>query len=131
MALIWEGTTCAICAEKLGTGDDIFATSGVFFPMGHSLYRYCDAAMHWTCCERWPRRREFAAAYFRACIDSDQANRYWDVVFVVDSVAVSVNLSSGHVLIYLAEAGSHFGVTLTRWNTWLSSPDIAATNLHP
>ena len=62
MALIFPGSTCALCEEPLDK--PYTATSGVVFPKSHRLYRFCDAPLHFECLERWPDREAFSAGYF-------------------------------------------------------------------
>ena len=68
MALIFESSKCVICGELL---DRPYTTTwGVFFPVGSSLYRYCDAALHFDCLEKWPERAEFSAGYYNAALEN-------------------------------------------------------------
>lgn len=62
MALIYDGSTCAICDGKLDR--PYTATSGVAFEPPHPLYKYCDAPLHFDCLESWPHRVEFPEGYF-------------------------------------------------------------------
>ena len=74
MALIFPGSTCALCREPLDR--PYTATSGVVFPAGSHLYRYCDAPLHFDCLERWPDREAFSAGYFDRALTHfrDRAN---------------------------------------------------------
>ena len=66
MALIFPGSTCALCGELLDR--PYIATSGVAFPLVSPLYRYCDAPLHFDCLERWPDREAFSAGYFESAL---------------------------------------------------------------
>lgn len=67
MALIFPGSTCAICDGPL---DGAYtATSGCAFPEGHDLWRYCDAPLHLDCLERWPQREQFSRGYFEMAVE--------------------------------------------------------------
>lgn len=70
MALIFESSKCKICGELLDR--PYTATSGVFFPEESPLYRYCDAALHFDCLERWPERVAFSAGYFEMALNDYQ-----------------------------------------------------------
>lgn len=62
MALIGPFSRCPICDELLDR--PFAATSGVAFPRGHRLERYCDAGLHFDCLATWPDREEFSREYF-------------------------------------------------------------------
>ena len=62
MALVGPESRCPICDGLLDR--PFTATSGVAFPRGHRLWRYCDAPLHFDCLAAWPDREEFSRAYF-------------------------------------------------------------------
>lgn len=131
MAEVYEGVICPLCREKMDIQKNLFATSGVFFPPEHRLFKFCDAAMHWDCYERWPDRAEFASAYFQAEIDAQQNNEYWATVLLSEDVFVSVGLVADEVAVFLAETGSEIRVPTRLWNLWLRSKWIALLNRPP
>jgi len=57
-------TTCPICHKGFSDGRPYTGTSGVVFPLGHPLYQYCDASLHFECLERWQDRGTFSKGYF-------------------------------------------------------------------
>lgn len=74
MALITQGSRCAICHELLrGRGLDpdrpFTATSGCAFASTHRLFRFCDAPLHLDCLAAWPDRVEFSLAYFHGSLE--------------------------------------------------------------
>src|SRR5262245_5549680 len=62
MAILHEGSTCAICGRRLER--PYTATSGCAFAQDHELFEYCDAPSHLDCLAAWPHRREFSQAYY-------------------------------------------------------------------
>lgn len=75
MAIIIQGfTKCPICGGSLDR--PYTATSGCAFAEGHTLFRYCDAPLHFSCLEGWEHRHEFSKEYFDlACEDARQRPR--------------------------------------------------------
>ncbi len=67
MALIFEGSRCAICGE-LVQGTDYTATSGVAFPPGDWLYEFCDAPLHVACVDGWEHRERFSRGYYESML---------------------------------------------------------------
>lgn len=66
MAVVVRGKTeCALCAEVIATGDDIFSTSAFVEDPGHELWRFSDAAMHQSCFLAWPRGEAFVELFNR------------------------------------------------------------------
>ncbi|NRD52826.1 hypothetical protein [Corallococcus exiguus] len=64
MAIIMEGlTSCPICGST-DLSKPYTATSGVAFPEGDELWRYCDAPLHLECLAHWPHRERFSRGYF-------------------------------------------------------------------
>ena len=71
MSIVIPGeTVCPICEAHLG--EPYLSTSGIAFPKDHELWRYCDTALHQSCLEKWPKRKEFAEGYYRAAVSAAQ-----------------------------------------------------------
>lgn len=115
MALITRATRCAICGEGIGA-DGYFATSGVWLPPSHPLFRFCDAAMHWGCYASWEEREPFARSYF-------DARAGWSggpEVFASDEVRVTLsNFEQVSVGVLVAATAVWESVPLDRWECWL------------
>lgn len=114
MALISAGSRCAICREQLA-GRALFATSGVWLPNTHRLYRYCDAAMHRDCYATWPDRLEFERTRFEARAAGAR-------VFANDDVLVFLGrLATGfEVRVFHSATASTTLVPLEEWQAWLA-----------
>lgn len=63
MALIYEGMACAICDQSLDIHGAIFATTHFITDESDPLWRFSDAAMHYSCFEQWEHRGEFVKKY--------------------------------------------------------------------
>lgn len=125
MALIHEGSRCALCRERLGD-EPIFATSGVFLPPSDPASSMCDAPIHWRCYAQWSERERFAKALYAA--GSPRGNRYWGTAYEDDDVRVTVNplrpTAAAHV--DLAAPSSLRRIRLDDWNAWMAGePDGA------
>ena len=123
MALIYEGSRCALCDQPIDASGDFFSTSGVFFESGHRLFRYCDAPMHWDCYGPWADRREFARAYVRAKMCSEEVNVHWARVFENEHCFVQINpdRAVAEASVCLFETGSEIRIELSDWKQWLGS----------
>lgn len=135
MALFIPGkTTCPICNEVLTEQDERFGTWGVF-AVPPDLFRYCDAVMHWSCYAAWPRREEFARAYFEFWVQEEKSNRFWAKAYLDDRVVVTVNPfngKSGEAILVLARTGSRVRVDMAEWEQWLEAPETSeGERLHP
>lgn len=124
MALVFEGSRCAICQQLLGDRP-YTATSGVAFEADHPLYPYCDAPLHWDCYTSWSSRLEFARAYFEQAVHGETINPYWARVYEDDDVFVSVNPdpSVGEVSLCFAATGMGLRVLLASWSSWLKESE--------
>jgi len=63
MALIYEGMTCAICDQSLDIHGAIVATTHFITDESDPLWRFSDAAMHYSCFQQWQHREEFVRKY--------------------------------------------------------------------
>jgi hypothetical protein len=64
MALIIGGkSTCSICDDLLGDGDDLVATTHFIADKTDPLWRYSDSAMHRICFLSWEHRLKFIEKY--------------------------------------------------------------------
>jgi hypothetical protein len=128
MALLMPGRSeCPICRRTISEEDERFGTWGVF-KVAPDLIDYCDAVMHWSCYAPWPRRREFARAYFNFWIGNEPSNRYWAKAYLDERVLVTVNpfiSDGGEVELVLAETGSRLRVRAAEWEQWLNAPDTS------
>jgi len=124
MALVFEGSTCVICGEKLDLNPPIFATSGLF-PVPGPLLKYCDTPMHWDCYVDWPHRKVFAAAYVLMWVSIEGQTPYWSKVWLDEQAFVTVNPHepTAEVSVRLFATGSDFRVKLSDWEAWLNRPD--------
>src|SRR6187431_3088433 len=81
---------CPICQRPVAGDDEHFGTWGVFsVPRG--LSKFCDAVMHWECYAVWPRRKDFARAYFDFWVANMHHNPHWAEAYHDDRVLVTVN----------------------------------------
>jgi hypothetical protein len=128
MAVMYEGVCCAICATPIDTGVSGFATSGVFVPVGHHLFRFCDAPMHWDCYAHWSDRAEFARAYFHMWVDAERNSPYWSKAFLSPEAFVTVNPDPdvAQISVRLVETGTEVRVPLEQWEEWLSVKAMTA-----
>ena len=119
MALRFPDSVCPICDELVS--DPVFATSGVFFPPGDPLSRFCDACMHWSCYATWEHRERFARAYVEMWIECEKVNPYWARVLIDDLSFVTINPSppvmTAHV--HLFRTGSRIDIPLDEWQLWM------------
>lgn len=117
MALLTPGSRCALCGELLGDRP-VFATSGVWLPPNHRLFRYCDAAMHGDCYEAWPDRAELARTHFEARAGS---RRFGAPVLATDDLMVFLGRLGDalEVRIFLTATASGISVPLAEWEAWL------------
>lgn len=106
MAIIFPGSTCAICGERLDRA--YTATSGCAFSSGHPLWEYCDAPLHLDCLEDWPHREEFSRGYFESAVESCQQG-YGHLLSQTESWVLVCGPSCNMGLPYFAE------VRLTDW----------------
>jgi hypothetical protein len=63
MALIYEGITCAICEKPLDIEGSFVATSHFIEEESDPLWRFSDAAMHYSCFQAWEHRAEFVRKF--------------------------------------------------------------------
>jgi hypothetical protein len=128
MALFFPGMSkCPICNGVITDDDERFGTWGVF-PVPADLFGYCDAVMHWSCYATWPRRREFARAYFDFWVGNEPHNKYWAKAYLDDRVFVTVNPfigDGGEAELVLAETGSRVRVQMADWERWLDTPETS------
>ncbi|MCZ7685193.1 MAG: hypothetical protein M5U28_43040 [Sandaracinaceae bacterium] len=128
MALVFPGSTrCAICDGVVQAEDSLFATSGVWLPPEHPLFRFCDAAMHEDCYARWPHRAELA----RTLADWRAESFYWGVpILRTDSVLVKLvpRGDTLEVLVVPTATGIVHNVPLRDWEAWLADEKV---ELHP
>lgn len=138
MALVMDGESCCpICDKPVYSEVGYFATSGVFFDIGHPLERYCDAAIHWGCFISWDMRAQFCERLFEsrrvATIDGGRfALAYCDYMFFVsvdfnfyedDSIAdiyAKIGIpyeedTRQYLHISLKESGSELKIDLDKW----------------
>jgi hypothetical protein len=135
MALFMPGhSKCPICGKVLTEQDERFGTWGVF-AVPPDLFRFCDAVMHWSCYADWPRRPEFAKAYFDFWVGNEPHNRHWAKAYLDDQVFVTVNPflgESGEAELVLAATGSRVRVRMEEWERWLDAPETSeGARLHP
>jgi len=137
MAIFWQGVSeCSICGRKLEMDDERFSTWGTFgTPL--DLFIYCDSSMHWSCYANWPRREEFARAYFDSWVENEKTDRYWAKAYLDDRVLMTVNPSrrqDGEAMLVLARTGSRVRGDLSGWESWLVDPgtaDADGERFHP
>jgi hypothetical protein len=130
MALIFDGSRCAICEELLGNRAYL-ETSDVFFEEHDPLWRFCDAPLHWDCYEHWPERRRFARQYVGSHVKSLAENPYWGVALLTDVVALAVRKKEpGQARLWLFETGTPVEVLLGDWSTWLRDLTLGEVELH-
>lgn len=127
MALIFEGSTCALCDELLEDGRPWFATPGGWLPSTDPLWEFHDAGIHWDCFRPWPHRKRFAALYFDTQVEFEAANPYWHLVLQDAQALVQVNSdcrvprdcgiqpSVGLVHLTLSALPMHFLFELATW----------------
>lgn len=72
VALIDEGSKCAICGQEIDLAGPIVATTHFIGDSNDPLWRFSDAAMHYDCFQRWPHREEFVNRY-----NSSLGQRVW------------------------------------------------------
>ena len=82
MAIIHQGSVCAICGEKLDR--PFTATSGLAFGPDHRLFKYCDAPLHFDCLETWTDRLGFSLGYYQGHLQSHQ-NGYGSLLYQADN----------------------------------------------
>ncbi len=123
MAIIHQGSKCAICAGPLNRAEGFFATSGVFFPKGDPLWRYCDAPMHWRCYGAWGERKRFANGYFQSWVEQEATSLYWWKAYLDEALFVSVNPdpSVAEIHLHLATWGTRDFIKLKDWAAWLAN----------
>ena len=64
MAMIFLGKSkCPLCGEVLESGQELVATTHFIESPEHPLWRFSDAAMHYTCFQLWEHREPFVAKY--------------------------------------------------------------------
>jgi hypothetical protein len=121
MALIILGATkCALCGTVVESVENIFATSGVFFPQYHRLVHYCDVPMHWSCYENWPDRAEFAKAHLQMHVEWMEGNFYWGVAYQEEDILLlTINPNTEMIVLYLGETGTDIRMEMADWKRWL------------
>ena len=65
MALIDDGTECAICGKPLNIKERFVATTHFIGDRADPLWRFSDAAMHYSCFQTWEHREAFVNMYNR------------------------------------------------------------------
>jgi hypothetical protein len=135
MALFIPGKSeCPICHKVLTDEDEVFGTWGVF-SVDPALFPNCDAVIHWSCYADWPRRPEFARAYFNFWVKDEPHNQYWAKAFLDDQVFVTVNPflgAAGEAELVFAATGSRIRVRIDEWERWLDNPETSeGERLHP
>lgn len=76
MALILPGhTRCNFCGRPLREGEELVAFPS-FFPVGHELHAFNDAAFHESCFAKWEQHEQMQIVYdrFRAVWQSRPLN---------------------------------------------------------
>jgi hypothetical protein len=65
MALIFDGTKCAICGREIDIHrkESFVATTHFISDSSDPLWRFSDAVMHYKCFQAWPHRDEFVRKY--------------------------------------------------------------------
>ncbi len=126
MALIARGPageylqSCVLCGKPLT--DPIFATSHFIGDRTHELYRYSDAAMHWSCYEGWDAQARFAELYFEAHdrrSGSAPWPQYWRVLLRTASVLVTYGVAVREVSVVLKKSGTDVRVRHGDWREWV------------
>jgi len=130
VALITKDSRCAICDGSLRDGSYL-ATSGVAFPAGDPLWRFCDAPLHWDCYEHWPHRLRFAHQYVTDAIEYEPQNQFWGRALVTDLVYLAVRRKEpGEANVRLFETGTQVRVPLSNWAAWLWDLGLTGRDLH-
>jgi ribosomal protein S27AE len=118
MALIFEGVTrCAICGELAEARPYTATTDGAFDP-SQPLWKFCDAALHFDCLERWPHRAEFARGNFLAC--KEYSLRFGGVLWEESTwfLACGPCQGKGSPLYASIQLGEWPISIYTPWNEW-------------
>jgi hypothetical protein len=113
---------CALCGRTLS--EPIFATSHFIGDRSHDLYRYSDAAMHWSCYVHWPDQARFASLYFEAAVKrsvTGQWSRYWTVLLRSTDALASYGLAVNEVSVVLRKSGTDIRVPHDEWQRFLSA----------
>lgn len=126
MALIARGKNgeflqkCPLCDATLH--EPLFTTSHFIADERDELYRFSDAAMHWSCYSRWAHQKRFATLYFEARrrgSDSAQWRQYWRVLLQSPEVLVTYGVAVREVSVVLKKSGTDMRVPRERWHHWL------------
>jgi hypothetical protein len=113
---------CALCGETLA--EPIFATSHFIGDQSHDLYRFSDAAMHWSCYVRWPDQARFASMFFEAAVRRSETKpwpQYWNVLLRSTSALVLYGLAVSEVAIVLRKSGTDIRVARDKWQGFLNA----------
>lgn len=111
---------CPLCGQNLA--EPIFATSHFIGDKSHDLYRFSDAAMHWTCYVHWPHQARFAQLYFEAGLRASERGsqpQYWPTLLKSADALVRYGLVVNEVSVLLRRSGTDIRVTRSDWPQWL------------
>jgi hypothetical protein len=113
-------TECALCGETLS--EPIFATSHFIGDKSHDLYRFSDAAMHWSCYLQWPDQARFASLYFETCVKVAQIRRwpqYWPILLKSRDVLVLYGVAVDEIAVVLRRSGTEIRIARDEWQPFL------------
>lgn len=131
MALIGSHSRCAVCGDLLAKGQSVFATSGVWLPRDHPLWKFCDAPIHWECLATWPEREAFARERLRALA---KFQTYGPIVLSTDDVLVTVarRPNGPQIKVVVGATGAAEYVRYDDWERWLEDGGaLPAATVHP
>lgn len=114
-------SACALCGNPLV--EPIFATSHFIADQAHDLYRFSDAAMHWSCYAAWPEQTRFASMYFEAAVQRSDSNpwpTFWTALFRSADVLVLYGLVVNEVSVVLRKSGTDIRIGREDWQQWLA-----------
>ena len=112
---------CALCGNPLA--EPIFATSHFIGDQSHDLYRFSDAAMHWSCYVSWPDQARFASMYFEAAVRRSESSpwpKYWTVLMRSADMLVLYGLVVNEASVILRKSGTDIRIARDKWQHWLS-----------
>lgn len=112
---------CALCGDPLT--EPIFATSHFIADQTHDLYRFSDAAMHWTCYAKWPHQGRFSSMYFEAAVRRSETApwpKYWPILLRSADMLVLYGLAVDEVSVFLRKSGTDTRIARDEWQHWLS-----------
>ena len=119
MALVFPGSICPICGEKI-ENRECFSTRAFLYPT-NPLWRFSDAAMHWTCYSSWVLKEDFVNEYARVLREDETNNLFWHRLLDHDKLFITYG-KIGKLDVLLVDLAVHIQIDEPEIDDWIQHP---------